>query len=111
MKKKTAALLLALIMALGLFLSGCGGRAAQGESEAGSGSPEVESGGVFAGGSGTEDDPYVIATAADLNAVRSNLAACYRLDADILTCPAWSGRLSACSMERMMAFLWRRTPL
>ena len=83
MKKKTAALLLALIMALGLFLSGCGGRAAQGESEAGSGSPEAESGGVFAGGSGTEDDPYVIATAADLNAVRSNLAACYRLDADI----------------------------
>ena len=81
--KKTAALILTLVMVLGLFLSGCGRRTAQADPDGEGGSPEAESSGVFAGGDGTEDEPYVIVTAADLNAVRDNLSACYRLDADI----------------------------
>ena len=39
--------------------------------------------GTFAGGSGTEADPYIIETAAQLDAVRNNLSASYRLNADI----------------------------
>ena len=46
-------------------------------------SPDAGSASVFAGGTGTEDDPYVIRTAEALSAVRNDLTACYRLDADI----------------------------
>lgn len=38
---------------------------------------------TFAGGSGTETDPYIIETAEQLDAVRNNLRASYRLNADI----------------------------
>ena len=38
----------------------------------------------FAGGTGTKSDPYQIATAAQLNKVRSNLSAHYKLTADIV---------------------------
>jgi len=39
--------------------------------------------GVFAGGNGTESDPYQVATAVQLNAARNNLSASYILTADI----------------------------
>lgn len=39
---------------------------------------------VFAGGSGTPDDPYVIKTFEQLDAIRQNLAAHYILGADIV---------------------------
>jgi uncharacterized protein YjdB len=38
---------------------------------------------AFAGGDGTAANPYLISTSAQLNAVRDNLAACYKLTADI----------------------------
>ena len=37
----------------------------------------------FASGSGTADDPYLVSTAAELNAVRNNLSAHYKMTADI----------------------------
>ena len=77
MKKKTA-LALALSLTLGL-LTGCGG-----------GTPnkpddllKAGSAAVFAGGDGTEEHPYVITTPEGLSAVRDNLSAHYRLNADI----------------------------
>ena len=38
----------------------------------------------FAGGSGTETDPYIISTKAQLNNVRNDMNACYRLSNDIV---------------------------
>lgn len=44
----------------------------------------------FDGGTGTTDDPYLISTAAQLNSIRENLNACYRLTTDIdLGFEAW----------------------
>lgn len=48
-----------------------------------SGTDGSESEVTFAGGSGTETDPYIIETAEQLDAVRNNLRASYRLNADI----------------------------
>ena len=39
---------------------------------------------IFAGGTGTKDDPYIIETSMQLNAVRNNLSASYKLNADIV---------------------------
>ena len=44
---------------------------------------ETEEEEMFSGGSGTEADPWVITTAAQLNAVRNHLGGHYRLSADI----------------------------
>ena len=45
----------------------------------------------FAGGTGTADDPYKVATAEQLAAVADDLAACYALEADIdLAGVAWT---------------------
>jgi len=42
---------------------------------------------AFSGGNGTPDDPYIITSAAELNAVRHNLTAHFRLGNDVdLTC-------------------------
>ena len=38
----------------------------------------------FAGGTGTEDDPYLISTKEQLNNVQNNLSAHYKLIADII---------------------------
>ena len=77
--KKKAALLLAL--ALALALTACGKR--QEKPKPDGNTPETEESAPFAGGTGTEEDPYLIATASDLAAVAGDLSACYRLDADI----------------------------
>ena len=84
--KKAMICLLTLALTFGLCLSGCGRRAVQENPDAENGfteNPEMENSGVFAGGTGTEDDPYVITTVSGLDAVRNDLTACYRLDADI----------------------------
>ena len=49
-------------------------------------------GGLFGGGIGTELDPYLVEDANDLNAVRNNLAACYKQVAniDLSIYPNWS---------------------
>ena len=86
--KKTAALFLALTLALalGLCLSGCGGGARDKrdtEEVFAQTDGETEEEEMFSGGSGTEADPWVITTAAQLNAVRNHLGGHYRLSADI----------------------------
>ena len=77
MKKKTA-LALALSLTLGL-LTGCGGGAPNKPDDLLKAGSAV----VFAGGDGTEEHPYVITTPEGLSAVRDNLSAHYRLNADI----------------------------
>ena len=77
MKKKTA-LALALSLTLGL-LTGCGGGAPKKPNDLLKGGSAA----VFAGGDGTEEHPYVITTPEGLAAVRDNLSAHYRLNADI----------------------------
>ena len=77
MKKKTA-LALALSLTLGL-LTGCGGRAPNKPGDL----LKAGSAAVFAGGDGTEEHPYVITTPEGLSAIRENLGAHYRLNADI----------------------------
>jgi len=77
MKKKTA-LALALSLTLGL-LTGCGGGAPKKPNDLLKGGSAA----VFAGGDGTEEHPYVITTPEGLSAVRDNLSAHYRLNADI----------------------------
>ena len=53
--------------------------------------PPVLASGDFAGGSGTESDPYLVATAAHLNNVRNHLDAHFRQTADInLGLPPWN---------------------
>lgn len=66
--KRGAAALIAAVMVLALALSGCSAQ----KTTAG-----------FAGGSGTADDPYQIATAEQLERVRNELTASYVLTADI----------------------------
>jgi hypothetical protein len=75
--KKKATLALVLSLTLGL-LTGCGGGTPKPRNL-----PKVESAAVFAGGDGTEEHPYVITTPEGLSAVRENLSAHYRLNADI----------------------------
>lgn len=70
MNQRLSKKLLALVCAIAMLLSVC---AVSGFAE--------ES--AFAGGSGTAEDPYQIATAEQLAAVAENLAACYVLKADI----------------------------
>ena len=77
MKKKTA-LALALSLTLGL-LTGCGGGAPNKPGDL----LKAGNAAVFAGGDGTEEHPYVITTPEGLAAVRDNLSAHYRLNADI----------------------------
>ena len=77
--KKKATLLLALALAFGLCLTGCNSF----PKEKPGPENDMESASVFSGGTGTEDDPYLITTAAGLAAVSEDLTACYRLDADI----------------------------
>ena len=85
--KKKATLLLAL--ALALCLSGC--NSFMKEKTAPEGDSGTENATVFSGGSGTEDDPFLITTADGLAAVADDLTACYRLDADIdLTGVDWT---------------------
>ena len=76
--KKKATLALALSLTLGL-LTGCGGGAPNKPGDL----LKAGSAAVFAGGDGTEEHPYVITTPEGLAAVRDNLSAHYRLNADI----------------------------
>ena len=78
MKKK---LTLLLALALALSLTACGKRQEKPKPERNA--PETEESALFAGGIGTEDDPYLITTAEGLSAITDDLSACYRLDADI----------------------------
>ena len=77
MKKKTA-LALALSLTLSL-LTGCGG----GMTKTPDAFLKNEPAAIFDGGDGTEEHPYVITTPEGLSAVRENLSAHYRLNADI----------------------------
>ena len=76
--KKKATLALVLSLTLGL-LTGCGGGAPKKPNDFLKGGSAA----VFAGGDGTEEHPYVITTPEGLSAVRDNLSAHYRLNADI----------------------------
>ncbi len=86
MKKTTACFLTAAVMAaFGLCLTGCAGRGGTEIPDAGreQGLELTDGGGLFAGGSGAEDDPWLITTAEALDAVRNDPNAHYRLGADI----------------------------
>ena len=87
MKKTTACFLTAAVMAaFGLCLTGCAGRGGTEIPDAGRElelNREADGGGLFAGGSGAEDDPRLITTADALDAVRNDPNAHYRLGADI----------------------------
>ncbi len=72
MKKKILSILLALSMVLCMM---------PGTAAAGTAAPSTTG---FAGGSGTEADPYIISTKAQLNNVRNYMNACYCLNADIV---------------------------
>ena len=76
--KKKATLALALSLTLGL-LTGCGGGMTK--------NPDAflknEPAAIFDGGDGTEEHPYVITTPEGLSAIRDNMGAHYRLNADI----------------------------
>lgn len=79
MKKKTLSLLLVLVFLLGI-ISGC---ASAEKSPASGDAAEPAASSGFAGGSGTEEDPWQVATAEQLNAVRDDLTAHYVLTGDI----------------------------
>ena len=88
MKKTTACFLTAAALGLGLCLVGCSGNGGREVPDAGENpraelSREADGGGLFAGGSGAEDDPWLITTADALDAVRNDPNAHYRLGADI----------------------------
>ncbi len=74
--KKRGKKILSLMLALSIVLCMMPGTAA-----AGTAAPSTTG---FAGGSGTEADPYIISTKAQLNNVRNYMNACYRLNADIV---------------------------
>ena len=76
--KKKAMLALVLSLTLGLLV-GCGGGAPNKPNDL----LKAGSAAVFDGGDGTEEHPYVITTPEGLSAVRDNLGAYYRLNADI----------------------------
>ncbi len=74
--KKRGKKILSLILALGMVLCMIPETAA-----AGTAAPSTTG---FAGGSGTEADPYIISTKAQLKNIRNYMNACYRLNADIV---------------------------
>ena len=74
--KKYSILGLVLIMSITLALSGCGLFEAPG-----SGSKDPTK--IFTTGTGQENDPYIVSTREQIDAIRLDLDACYKLDADI----------------------------
>ena len=81
MKKKTFSMILALLLLLSV-MNGFGAAAAETSTAQQEDAPaEIATG--FAGGSGTADDPWQIATAEQLDHIRSDLAAHYVLIEDI----------------------------
>lgn len=83
MKKKFITPLMGAVLVLSMALAGCGNNAAQSSPNP---STEVSSTTlqtVFAGGIGTVEDPYQVADAEQLDAVRKDLTASYILIADI----------------------------
>lgn len=74
--KKYSILGLVLIMSITLALSGCGLFEAPG-----SGSKDPAK--IFTTGTGQESDPYIVSTREQVDAVRYDLDACYKLEADI----------------------------
>ncbi len=80
MKKKTLSLILATLLLLSA-LSGCGGKETEAAPAAVPDGPAAEQ--IFAGGAGTADDPWQIATAGQLDRVRDDLSAHYILVSDI----------------------------
>lgn len=70
-KYRATAICMATIMPLALMLSGCG-QTSDGTNEQG-----------FAGGDGTKENPYQIATEEQLNLINNDLSANYELTADI----------------------------
>ena len=74
--KKYSILGLVLIIAITMTLSGCGLFEAPG-----SGSKDPTK--IFTTGTGQENDPYIVSTREQIDAIRLDLDACYKLDADI----------------------------
>lgn len=85
MQKKWIAPALIAALVLSLALTGCGSPAAQDSSDSGAQTSTAAAAGqsLFAGGSGTADDPWQVVTAEQLGAVRNDLTASYVLTADI----------------------------
>ena len=79
MKKRAISLLL-VMMLLGV-LSGCGGTEAAQTNNNGTAETEVEK--IFAGGTGTTEDPWQIATVEQMDLIRNDLTAHYILIDDI----------------------------
>lgn len=65
-------LILPILLLITICLTGCGGK-----------SPSSSPASGFRGGTGAENDPYLIYTAAQLDQVRTGLDKCYKLMADI----------------------------
>ena len=81
MKKKTLSMLFVLLFLMSVMNTF--GAAAAEESATGRNDAPAEAVAVFAGGSGTSNDPWQIATAEQLDRVRDDLTAHYILTADI----------------------------
>lgn len=84
MKKKQFTSVLAIAIVLSMALAGCGSNTAQNSSN-----PSIDASSTsalqtsFAGGTGTAEDPWQVASAEQLGAVRKDLTASYILTADI----------------------------
>lgn len=86
MEKKTLSLLLIMMLLISV-LSGCGSKASTQGSDVADAEIQpteaAEAASSFAGGSGTAEDPWQIATAEQLDLIRSDLTAHYVLTEDI----------------------------
>ncbi len=80
MKKKTASLILIMLLLAGV-LSGRAGTGASAEAD--NDTTEAAAVMLFAGGAGTAEDPWQVATAEQLNSIRDDLTAHYVLIDDI----------------------------
>ncbi|WP_444642968.1 GLUG motif-containing protein [Caproiciproducens sp. R1] len=82
MRKRISLIAVSMVMLFALCFSGCSSPEGSSAPAASAASVSSEAG-KFAGGSGTQESPWVIETAQQLDAVREHLDGCYTLNADI----------------------------
>ena len=73
-KQKTIISVVLALLLIGMYFLVCKGNIA---------SAAEDNNAIFAGGNGTEEKPYIIKTTVQLDAIRNNLSACYKIENDI----------------------------